>query len=63
MFNQSNMPMLMMQFPIQNQNEIKREEIIRPYKEIIRQLETENKQLKDENDQLKIQLKQYQMNE
>ena len=62
MFNQSNMPMLMMQFPIQNQNEIKREEIIRPYKEIIRQLETENKQLKDENDQLKIQLKQYQMN-
>ena len=62
MFNQNNMPMPMLQFPIQNQNEIKREEIIRPYKEIIKQLEKENKQLKDENDQLKIQIKQYQMN-
>ena len=62
MFNQNNMPMPMLQFPIQNQNEIKREEIIRPYKEIIKQLEKENKQLKDENNQLKIQIKQYQMN-
>ena len=62
MFNQNNMPMPMLQFPIQNQNEIKREEIIRPYKEIIKQLEKENKQLKDENNQLKNQIKQYQMN-
>ena len=62
MFNQNPMAMPMMQFPIQNQNEIKREEIIRPYKEIIKQLEKENKQLKDENDQLKMQLNQYQMN-
>ena len=62
MFNQNNMSMPMMQFPVHNQNEIKRDEIIRPYKEIIKQLEKENKELKDENDQLKMQLNQYQMN-
>jgi len=62
MFNQNNMFMPMMQFPVHNQNEIKREEIIRPYKEIIKQLEQENKELKDENNQLKMQLNQYQMN-
>ena len=62
MFNQNPMAMPMMQFPPQNQNEMKREEIIRPYKEIIKQLETENERLTKENDQLKSQLKQYQMN-
>ena len=62
MFNQNPMAMPMMQFPPQNQNEMKREEIIRPYKEIIKQLEAENERLTKENDQLKSQLKQYQMN-
>lgn len=62
MIGQNQLGMAMMQFPVQNQNEIKREEIVRPYKEIIKQLENENKQLQDENDQLKIQLNQYQMN-
>ena len=62
MFNQNPMAMPMMQFPPQNQNEMKREEIIRPYKEIIKQLEAENERLMKENDQLKSQLKQYQMN-
>ena len=62
MFNQNNMSMPMMQFPVHNQNEIKRDEIIRPYKEIIKQLEKENKELKDENDQLKMRLNQFQMN-
>ena len=62
MFNQNSMAMTMMQFPPENQNETKREEIIRPYKEIIKQLETENERLTKENDQLKSQLKQYQMN-
>ena len=62
MFNQNPMAMPMMQFPPQNQNEMKREEIIRPYKEIIKQLEAENERLMKENNQLKSQLKQYQMN-
>ena len=62
MFNQNPMAMPMMQFPPQNQNEMKGEEIIRPYKEIIKQLEAENERLTKENDQLKSQLKQYQMN-
>ena len=62
MFNQNPMAMPMMQFPPENQNEMKREEIIRPYKEIIKQLEAENERLTKENDQLKSQLKQYQMN-
>lgn len=62
MFNQNPMAMPMMQFPPENQNEMKREEIIRPYKEIIKQLEAENERLMKENDQLKSQLKQYQMN-
>ena len=62
MFNQNPMAMPMMQFPPQNQNEMKREEIIRPYKEIIKQLEAENERLTKENGQLKSQLKQYQMN-
>ena len=62
MFNQNPMAMPMMQFPPENQNEMKREEIIRPYKEIIKQLEAENERLMKENNQLKSQLKQYQMN-
>ena len=62
MFNQNPMAMPMMQFPPQNQNEMKRKEIIRPYKEIIKQLEAENERLMKENNQLKSQLKQYQMN-
>ena len=62
MSNQNPMAMPMMQFPPQNQNEMKREEIIRPYKEIIKQLEAENERLMKENNQLKSQLKQYQMN-
>ena len=62
MFNQNPMAMPMMQFPPENQNETKREEIIRPYKEIIKQLEAENERLMKENNQLKSQLKQYQMN-
>ena len=62
MFNQNSMAITMMQFPPENQNETKREEIIRPYKEIIKQLETENERLTKENDRLKSQLKQYQMN-
>ena len=62
MFNQNPMAMPMMQFQVQNQNEMKREEIIKPYKEIIKQLEKENERLINENNQLKNQLKQYQMN-
>ena len=62
MFNQNPMAMPMIQFQAQNQNEMKREEIIRPYKEIIKQLEKENERLTNENNQLKNQLKQYQMN-
>ena len=62
MFNQNPMAMPMMQFPPENQNETKREEIIKPYKEIIKKLETENERLTKENDRLKSQLKQYQMN-
>ena len=62
MFNQNFMPMPMMQFPTQNQNDIKREEIIKPYKEIISQLEKEIEQLRKKNEELLNQLKQYQMN-
>ena len=40
MFNQNPMFMPMMQYKAQN--EMNREEIIRPYKEIIKQLEKEN---------------------